>query len=546
MKTATPNPPTATNHPQSAYAVSRPLIITGLIAAVALSALDATIVSTAMPTIVGQLRGLPLYPLVIAAYLLTSTTTMPLYGKLSDTYGRKPVFMAGAGIFIAGSFLCGLAWDMPSLIAFRGVQGLGAGAVIPVSLTLVGDLFEIEERARLSGIFSSVWGVSSVIGPVIGGAIVQLWDWRWVFFVNVPVGVIAALLIFTNLREPRVHTRQRVDIAGALTLILALSLILATLQIGGSGGWLSTTVALTLAGAIALLIVFAYIERRAASPVLSVTLLKRPIIMVSCLVGVFSGAVLVGISAYVPLLVQGAWGGTPIEAGLIIAPLSIGWPIASSLAGKLIRNFGYRTLSLVGMVTLLVGTLLLLGSRVGDEGIGVITTAPPSSPTLLPHTTGTIIIVLATFICGLGFGFSMTSMLIAVQNSVAWGERGIATASLQFFRSMGNAVGATLLGAILTATLTPLLAAPTMQPLLAQLPATTTRAGSDRTLGPVNALFDLNIRDTLTQPLRSALANALSSSLGWVYIAIMLMAVIGALLAIKFPKEEGRGNRERE
>ncbi len=534
MKTATPNPQSATHNPQSAYAVSRPLIITGLIAAVALSALDATIVSTAMPTIVGQLRGLPLYPLVIAAYLLTSTTTMPLYGKLSDMYGRKPIFMAGAGIFIVGSFLCGLAWDMPTLIAFRGVQGLGAGAVIPVSLTLVGDLFEIEERAKLSGIFSSVWGVSSVIGPVIGGAIVQLWDWRWVFFVNVPVGVIAALLIFTNLREPRVHTRQRVDIAGAATLIVGMSLLLIALS--NFGQWALDFALVT--GAIALLIAFGYIERRAASPILSIALLKRPTIMVSCLVGIFSGAVLVGISAYVPLLVQGSWGGTPIEAGLIIAPLSIGWPIASATGGRLIRNFGYRAISLVGVFTLVVGTLLLLGSRVRDEGIGII---PPYSLTLLPgHTTGTIIIILATFICGLGFGFSMTAMLIAVQNSVAWAERGIATASLQFFRSMGNAVGATMLGAVLTTTLTSLLTTPHMQALLTQLPPAA-HSGNDNhsTLGPVNALFDLNIRDTLTQPLRTALADALSSGLGWVYVAIMLMAVIGALLAIKFPKEMG-------
>ncbi len=522
VETSAESAQTAPKTEPRAYALNRPLIIGGLIAATALSALDGTVVATAMPSIVGALHGLPLYPLVIAAYLLATTTTMPLFGKLSDMYGRKPVFMVGAGIFIVGSLLCGLAWDMPSLILFRGLQGLGAGAVIPVSLTLVGDLFDIEERARLSGIFSSVWGISSVIGPVVGGAIVQLWNWRWVFFVNVPVGIVAALLIFIYLREPSVHTRQRVDIAGGITLIAGLSLLLMALQTGGSVGWGSTPFLASLAGAVALLTLFAYIERRAASPVVSLDLLRRPIISVSCLAGLLSGGVLVGFAAYVPLLVQGSWGGTPIEAGLIIAPLSIGWPIASSRTGKLLIKFGYRTITLLGMFTLVAGTaMLLLILLPGVAPNGVVAWG---------------VIRVSTFIAGLGFGFSATAMLIAVQNSVPWSERGIATASVQFFRSMGNAVGATMLGAVMTATLAPLLAAPGVAALLAQMPSSTGRTGSgDRALGPVNALFDLGVRDTLAHPLRTALADALATSLGWVFFGVLIMAVVGAVLAIRFP-----------
>src|SRR5438067_2012562 len=241
-----PAAPAATHN---SYALNRPLIILGLIAATALSALDSTIVATAMPSIVGVLGGLPLYALVIAVYFLTSTTTVPLYGKLADMYGRKPVFMAGAGIFILGSALCGLAWDMPSLIAFRALQGLGAGAVLPISLTLIGDLFDIEERARLSGVFGAVWGISSVVGPLIGGAIVQFWNWRWVFFINVPVGIASSLLIFFYLREPKIHIRQRVDIAGAVFLTLGVALLLIGLQSGGRSGWLSATTWMALGGA---------------------------------------------------------------------------------------------------------------------------------------------------------------------------------------------------------------------------------------------------------------------------------------------------------
>ena len=248
-------------------ALNKAAVIAGLIGATALSALDNTIVVTVMPTIVGVLGGLPLYPLIIAVYSLTSTTTMPLYGKLSDMYGRKPIFMAGTGLFILGSALCGLAWDMPSLIFFRGVQGLGAAAVIPVSLTLVGDIFGIEERARMNGVFSSVWGISSVAGPLIGGTIVQFVNWRWVFFINVPVGIASALLLFLYLREPSIHARQKIDVAGAVTLTLGVALLLVGLQVGGRGNWLAPAVFASVGMAIALLLIFGWVERRAAAPI---------------------------------------------------------------------------------------------------------------------------------------------------------------------------------------------------------------------------------------------------------------------------------------
>ncbi|MFL5734371.1 MAG: MDR family MFS transporter [Chloroflexia bacterium] len=514
---------TAVASTPKSYALNRPLLILGLIAATALSALDGTVVATALPTIVGVLGGLPLYSLVISVYFLTSTTTVPLYGKLSDMYGRKPVFMVGAGIFVVGSALCGFAWDMPSLIVFRGLQGLGAGAVLPVSLTLIGDLFDLEERARLQGVFGAVWGISSIIGPLIGGAIVQFFDWRWVFFVNVPVGIASSLLIFLYLREPRVHTRERVDIAGAVLLTVGVALLLVGIQAGGRAGWLSPTTWLALGGAVVLLVAFGFVERRAPAPLLTLDLLTRPIIAIPCLVGLLAGGVLVGFAAYVPPLVQGAWGGTPTEAGLMVAPLSLGWPLASSQTGRLIRNFGYRPLVLGGMFILVAGTLLLLLAF-----LPVVA----SNPALRSS-----VVVAATFVAGAGFGFSTTSMLIAVQNSVSWSERGIATASVQFFRNMGNTLGSAILGSVLTATLAALLAAQATQALLSQMPAGA-RSGSDPALGPVNALFDLNLRDTLTAPLKSGLANTLSTSLAWVYVAVAIMAIIGAVLALRFPRVE--------
>ena len=508
-------------------ALNRPLVIAGMILATALSALDATVVATAMPTIVGVLGGLPLYSLVISVYLLASTTTLPLYGKLSDMYGRKPVFMFSASTFITGSALCGLAWDMPSLIAFRALQGLGAGGVLTLSLTIIGDLFDVEERARLQGVFGSVWGISSVVGPLVGGAIVQFWDWRWVFFINVPVGIISMLLLLVYLREPRVHTRQRIDVAGALTLTVAVALVLMGLQLVSKGvSDAPVTAVLVWVGAVVVLALFALVERRAQAPMLPLSLLSRPVIAVPALAGLLAGAVLMGISAYVPLLVQGAWLGTPILAGLMIAPLSIGWPLASSSTGRLLRRVSYRSLAIAGMTLILAGSTLLLA--IALPGIA-------ASPLLRGA-----VVAASTFIIGAGMGMSTTSMLIAVQISVPWSERGIATASVQFFRNMGNTVGAAVLGAVLTTTLMPMLAVDRIRLLIAEMPPAALKAGADPSLGPVNALFDLSARQTLAPQMRDALAGALASSLWWVYFGIMVMALVAVLIATRFPRRVGR------
>jgi MFS family permease len=503
-------------------AVNKPLIILALILATALSALDGTVVTTALPTIVGVLGGLPLYSLVVSAYLLTATTTVPIYGKLSDMYGRKPVFMVGAGIFIAGSALCGLAWDMPSLIAFRAVQGIGAGAVLPISLTIIGDLFDIEERARMAGIFGAVWGVSSVVGPVVGGAIVQFFDWRWVFFINVPVGIFSSLLFFLYLREPRIHNRQRVDIAGAATLTVGVGLVLVALQSSGHGGWFSPSSLVLWGGAIFFLALFVFFERRAAAPILSFALLSRPLLYVACTVGLLGGGVLIGFAAYVPLIVQGAWGGTPIEAGLIVAPLSIGWPIFSTLSGRLVRRYSFRSVAVAGMAVLVAGCALLLL-------VGV----PFIAENVVLRST---VLVVSSFVSGAGFGLNTTSMLIAVQSSVLWAERGIATASVQFFRNMGNSMAAAILGAVLTATLAPALAGQAIQALVRAMPAAAQKANSDPALGPVNALFDLGIRNTIAPQTRAALAGALQNSLWWVFFAMTLISLLAALVVMRFPR----------
>ncbi len=520
-KTAEAEPAISPSPRNRTVALNKPLIITALILATALSALDGTVVATALPTIVGVLGGLPLYSLVVSAYLLTSTTTVPIYGKLADMYGRKPVFMVGSGIFILGSALCGVAWDMPSLIGFRALQGIGAGAVMPISLTIIGDLFDLEERAKMQGVFGAVWGVSSVAGPLIGGAIVQFADWRWVFFLNVPVGIVSSLLFFFYLREPAIHARGRVDVLGGLTLTAGVGLALVALQGGAHGGWLTPQELAMWSGAIALLALFVLFEKRASSPILAFSLLGQPVLLVSCLAGVLAGGVLVGLGAYTPLIAQGAWGGTPIEAGLIVAPLSIGWPLASSQSGKLIRRFGYRTIAIAGLFVLIAGCLLLVS--VGLDAVA-------QNGVLRAVVVGT-----ASFVCGAGFGMNMTSTLIAVQEAAPWSQRGSSTAAVQFFRNMGNAAGAAILGAVMTTVLASRLATDRMQAIIQTIPPDALKAGADPALGPVNTLFDLTIRDHLPAPTRLALEEALAGSLWWVFLGMLLLAIMAAIVIQRFP-----------
>jgi EmrB/QacA subfamily drug resistance transporter len=480
-------------------------VVIAVLLATALSALDANIVGTAIPTIVGQLHGLPLLPWLVASFNLTATTTVPLFGKLSDIYGRKSVLLVGSGIFLIGSVLCGFAGSMEQLIFFRALQGIGAGSVVPVTLTLIGDLYTLEERARLQGIFSAVWGVSSVIGPVVGGLLVTTVGWPWIFFVNVPFGLAAMALIWRFLREPirPAGSLRRIDFPGALTLTFGISALLLALSFGSSAGWLSLPVAGLFGGGLVLLAAFIVIERRAAEPIVRLEMLSSRMASTSALAGFLSAGVLFGGGAYLPLLVQGVWQGTPLQAGLALAPLSIGWPIASTISGRLILRYGYWPVAFGGAVLVLIGAGLMLP-------LGL------SGPFwLLP---------VAAFIQGIGFGLSFTSLLISVQNAVGWEQRGAATSIYQFSRNLGGTVAAAALGVVLTLNLTAQLSAVPALPV----PAGQTPGGGDQ-LGAASILLDPIQRGTLDPASRLALQTALSAALSsviWLMAALALLAVL--------------------
>ena len=399
--------------------------------AIAVAALDSTVVGTAMPTIIGQLGGLSEYGWVFSAYLLASTTTVPLYAKLADVHGRKPIFLFGLALFVGGSALCGLSSSMLQLIAFRTIQGLGAGAVQPISFTIAGDIFEPARRARMQGYFSSVWGVSAIVGPAIGGIITTTVGWPWVFELNIPVGILAGAIIWLVLHERFERRPHRLDWPGAILLTSAIVLLLFAVSEGGQlFGWTSPiTIGLVL-GAVALAIAFVWWANRTPEPLIDLQLPRAPLIRAGLLIGTLGGIVMFGLTTYVPPMVQGVHGGTPLDAGVAVAAMSIGWPIGSIVAGRSLGRVRARPIVLTGCTMLVVGTLLV--------------TQLDTFPWLAYAMVG-------ASVTGFGMGLMSTTLLVIIQGAVAWQRRAVATGLIQFSRTIGGAVGVGVMGGVLTA-----------------------------------------------------------------------------------------------
>jgi EmrB/QacA subfamily drug resistance transporter len=402
--------------------MNRSVIVSAILLSMFMSAMEATVVATAMPTAVAELGGLELYGWVGAIFMLATTVTIPLFGKLADTMGRKPVALAGIGIFLLGSLASGVAPTMHFLIVARAVQGVGAGAMQPVALTMVGDLFTPAERARIQGLFGAVWGIAGMSGPLLGGLIVKALSWRWVFYVNVPFGALSALILATAYAQPATKSDRRpLDGWGALFLSSAvLSLLL-----GVSG----THPFLTMACAAAMFALFMRVEAAHPDPVLPLTLLGRRLIAVSSIQSAAIGAVLTGTTLFVPLWVQAVLHGTPTQGGTAVAPMLIGWPLASAASSRLLLRSGTQPLVRGGAIVIAIGA------------VGVdLCIARAADPWMLR---------ILSFVMGAGMGLSNTALLIAVQESVEFHERGVATATTIFFRAIGGAIAVGAMGALL-------------------------------------------------------------------------------------------------
>ncbi len=486
-------------------------VTVGLLLGIFLAAIEQTVVATAMPTLVASLGGLNIYSWVFSVYLLTSTVSVPLWGRLSDIHGRKRHYMGSIGLFLVGSALCGFSRSMTFLIFARAVQGLGAGGVFPVGSTILSDIYSLEDRARIQGVFSSVWGFASMVGPLAGGIITDLLSWRWVFFVNVPVGLAALYVIDRALTEPaRERPEHTIDLGGVLSLSASVTLLLvALIEIGD--GVRSLSVALLLLGSVAAGLLFLRLERTAKEPLLPMTLFRNRVFTVSSALGFFMGMGLFGAISFVPLFVQGVLFGSATRAGSALTPLMLTWVALSVVSGWLILRVGYRPLAILGSIIFTVGFggLAFLDVR---SSYGAVW--------------------LAMGVVGVGLGFTMVTMLLAVQNSVPKKFIATATSASIFFRTIGGTVGVALMGAVLTHHVTAL-SRSTADPALVALASRP------------DAIVQESARASIPPEAVEWLRNALGGGLHSAFVTGIAIAFVAFLVGLWFPPGSARELAER-
>ena len=413
------------------------LILTGLLLGVLLAALDQTVVGTSLPKIVSDLQDFEHFASLVTAYLLASTIVIPLAGKFSDNYGRRPVYLAGMGVFLLGSMLCGTATSMTQLILWRFVQGLGGGAIFPVAIATIADLYAPSDRGRVQGLFGAVFGLSSVVGPFIGGWIVDyvhvlgIASWRWVFYVNLPVGLVALFMVFTHFPRKTERHPHPIDWLGIATVTTALTaIVLVAVWGGGEYQWDSPQILGLIALALLSVAAFVFVESRAKDPLVPLALFKEPIFTVSAIASILMGGAMFGVISFMPTYMQGVVGISATYSGAVLMPLSLTIVAGSIVSGRMMKRFGYKPFTVIG--TVIIGTAFLVLWWQSSHGIPPIWQA-----------------ILAMMWLGIGIGFTIQTFVVAVQNAVERRYVGVGTSSITLFRTLGATVGVAALGAIL-------------------------------------------------------------------------------------------------
>jgi EmrB/QacA subfamily drug resistance transporter len=482
---------TAPIHVVHAPSARRNLVLAACLMATFTAAVEGSIIATAMPTIVAELGGFSLFSWVFAVYLLAQSVSIPVYGRLADIYGRKKVFYAGVGVFLVGSTLCGFAGNMQTLILFRALQGFGAGGVQPIATTILGDIYSPTERAHVQGLVSSVFGVVAMLGPSLGAFFVEQLTWQLVFWVNLPIGVTAVVMIAVFLDEAVEHRPHRIDYLGSLLLMLAIAALMVVLVQGGSLPRMAT-ITVGVVGLVTLLVLVLH-EKSTPEPMLPLELWRHRIILVGSVGGAIVSGIMMGISMFLPTYVQGAMGRSALAGGLVLGAMSVTWAIASFFGGRLMVRTTYRLTAVMGTLALIVGSLVLI--------------------TLTPER-GLVWVTVGSLLIGVGMGFCNTTFIVSIQAAVPWHQRGAATSSCMFMRFVGQAIGAAAFGAVLNLT------------LLHDAP---------ETVGMIDRLLEPGLREGLPTADLARLTDVVALGLHNTYVLAGVLSVLALVFASLLP-----------
>lgn len=488
-------------------------VVAGLLLAILMSSMDNTIVATAMGTIVSDLGGFDKFIWVTSAYMVATMAGMPIFGKLSDMYGRKRFFVFGLAAFLLGSALCGMANSIVQLSIFRAIQGIGGGALMPIAFTIVFDIYPPNKRGKMTGLLGAVFGVSSVLGPLLGAYITEYLSWHWIFYINVPIGILSLYFTLRYYKESPIHLKQKIDWGGAATLVIAVVSLMFALELGGGEyAWDSIQIIGLFTSAVIFLILFYFIEKRAQQPIISFWMFKKRLFATSQILGILYGATFIILTVYIPIFVQAVYGGTATNAGFILTPMMLGSVVGSAIGGIFQTKTSYRNLMLISIITFFTGMFLLA--------------------TLTPETKRSFLTIYM-ILAGFGVGFSFSLLPIASIHDIDGRHRGSATSTNSFLRSFGMTLGITIFGAIQNNAFT--------NKIADAFKGSGAESGSSLiNMDDPRQLFQSEARSHIPDFVLEKVVQSLSDSITWTFTLALIPIVLGAIVILFMGKSRAQ------
>lgn len=488
------------------------LVLAGLLLSILMASMDNTIVATAMGTIVGELGGFDKFVWVTSAYMVAEMAGMPIFGKLSDMFGRKRFFIFGLIVFLLGSILCGTAETITQLSIYRAIQGIGGGALIPIAFTIMFDTVPVEQRGKLGGLFGAVFGLSSIFGPLLGAYITDYISWEWIFYVNIPLGLLAFVFIAFFYKESKVHTKQKIDWWGAVTLVGAVVSIMFALELGGNEyAWDSSVIIGLFSFFAVLFLAFIFIERKASEPIISFPMFKNRLFTTSNVLGLFSGMAFITASVYIPIYIQGVLGGTATNSGLVLLPMMLGSVVSATGGGVLMNKMSYRRILIIFSILLLSGMILL---------------------TTLSPETSRLLVTLYMIITGLGIGATFSVLPNAAIHHFDPSQRGSVNSTVSFIRSLGMTLGITVFGIIQRNDFTK-----NLKELFSGIGQEGSMGANPESTDP-RVLLAPEMRALIPAPILEKITDLLSSSITYTFTWALIPTVLAFIAALVMSKEK--------